>query len=203
MRNFTNPLTFDTLQAFTRPVSDNHYEHPALIDGTACACNGQVAIRCHRGLWAADDFTATHPSFSLYFSVIPFHLFPKDAEFHPMDDHRGHIYRRAAIAPFTRTGTFTPTPGVRLDGIMVPLSMLQLVARLPHCEFTTEPTAAAKPILFFRFSGGIGALASSDHATPAFTITTRRTHYDGTPVTRSTCGNLPLRNWPPVDMTDA
>lgn len=201
--DFTNPLTYAALQAFTRPRPGHRYEHPVMLPGgDAAACNGNVAIRCHRGLWCSEDFPPAHPGFAEAFAKIPLDLFPSAAEFHKLHDFRPLINRRGIIAPFDRTGAFAATPGVRLERLMVPLSMLQLVARLPHCEFTLAETSAVTPALFFRFSGGLGAIAALKHTTAAFTITPDRRYYDGTPVTKSTVGQMPFKNWPPVDTSD-
>ena len=204
MRNFSHPLRYETLLAFCHPRPDHHYAAPALIGRHACATNGFVALRAHSGLWAPDDFPEPPDGFAESCGAIPLHHFPPPATttWYPLDSFRGKIYARAPIDPFTRTYRPANSPAVRVGTVPVLLSMLQLVARLPRCEFSIAVTAAPD-VLFFRCSGALGLIAatSRDHA-PAFTIDPILRHPDGTPRAVSTMGALPLPNWPPPPPLD-
>jgi len=201
MKNFSNPLFRDTLREFTRPTPGHHWQQIAWLDDCACACNGWVAIKAHRGLWTPHDFEPPTPEFVLNFASTPLDLFPAAATFYPLDFFRGAIFRRALISPFTSKGHLSATPAFRVGRVVVHLSMLQLVARLPRCEFTQADTGANA--LFFRCSGALGCIAGLDENTPvAYTIDGVRRAYDGRPIPTSTAGALPLPGWPPPPPID-
>jgi hypothetical protein len=203
MRNFSHPLRYETLLAFCQPNPAHHFAAPALIDRHACACNGFVALQAHSGLWASDDFPEPPAGFVESWQRIPLEHFPAAGAWHPLDAYRGRIYARAPIEPFTRTYRPANSPAVRVGTVNVLLSMLQLVARLPRCEFTLAQTASPTDALFFRCSGALGLIAgSSRDIAPAFTIDPVARHHDGTPRAVSTMGALPLPNWPPAEPVD-
>jgi len=205
-RHFPHPLRFDTLLRFTHPQPEHHFSNPVMIDGDAHACNGWAALKCHRGLWAADDFPEPAAGVVDRFKAIPFQI-PEPASlissaWHELHTFEPMIFRHGIIAPFTRQHRMAATPAVQVDTILVPLSMLQLVARLPRCEFLT-PTAST---LRIRFSGGLGVLAGLPSATAAFHIDPHHRDHEGRKLAPSTLGKLPNApgyNWPPVDSTES
>ena len=92
---------------------------------------------------------------------------------------------------------------VRVGGsVVVALSALQWVARLPRCEVWTGLADADQP-LAVRFTGGVGMIAPDAGNLVAFSIFEPMRHDDGSRMARS--GPRPgfaLPGWPPVDMTD-
>jgi hypothetical protein len=130
----------------------------------------------------------------------------KDASWRSLGDVRAQLFDRAPIAPWNGH-RMAPTPIWLVDEIPVRLSLLQLISRLPRCEVATGLTNSCDP-LFFRFSGGRGAiardpklcLASFQIFAPQRDIFTgdRQERRQGS-VMRLT---QPGVNWPPPDCAD-
>lgn len=217
---FKYPLPSEALNLFCHPVSRHHLSRPMRMDGEVVAANGYVAIRCQRGAWIDSEFPEAWTDFRSRVERLPWarmaHL--KD-DWRALDDVRGTLFRRAPIGLWIDdardAGRLSPSPVVWVaGGILVRLSMLQLIARLPRCEIYTGTMNTDDP-LWFRFSGGRGLIARDTKLTSpaAFTVfepmrdclTGERVERQKTP--KPNFGTPPppepaLEGWPPPTAED-
>jgi len=202
------PLPQSALKEFCHPLESHDFANPARHEGEIIAGNGYLCLRAHRGAWLDSEIEPASPDFLERISKIPWTRFSgiQDAAWRSIGDVRGTLFERGTIAPWL-AGKMAPTPIWLVDEIPVRLSLLQLISRLPRCEVSTGQTDSEDP-LFFRFSGGRGAiardarlkLASYRIFQPSRDIFTgdRQERRQGT-VMRLT---QPGVNWPPPDCAD-
>jgi hypothetical protein len=167
-RPFGHPVPADALAFFVHPyqrhIFHTAFRHP--FDGTVIAASA-VALRCRagRGIDPA-EYPAPHPDALRRIDALPWDRFPHAATqpkaWRCLDDHRGTIYGDPLLPVHVRT-----TSGIQIDRVtknvricgapIVPLSILQLLARLPRVELYTADCSLTGPVLF-RFSGGEGII---------------------------------------------
>jgi hypothetical protein len=167
-RPFMHPLPAEALDFFVHPYPHHllhtPFRHP--YDGTVIA-GSAVAIRCRagRGIDPA-EYPAPDPEALRRIDALPWDRFTHAAtqpqSWRCLDDHRGTIYGDAVLPVHYRNVNGIQidlhTKNVRLCGApIVPLSVLQLLARLPRVELYTAGCTLTGPILF-RFSGGEGII---------------------------------------------
>lgn len=161
---FKYPLPAEVLDLFCHPHSRHQLSRPMRMDGDVVAANGYVAIRCNRGAWIDSEFPEAGADFRARIGKIPWHLMEaRKDDWRALDNVRGTLFRYAAIGLWKEDprerGRLTPSPVVWVGGgILVRLSMLQLIARLPRCEIYIGPCISTDP-LWCRFSGGRGVIA--------------------------------------------
>lgn len=218
--SYPYPLPEHALADFCHPCDWHLLHKPRLWDGCMVAANGYVAIRCQRGAWIDSEFPEASTDFRSRVERLLWgrmsHL--KD-DWRALDDVRGTLFRRAPIGLWIDdardAGKLSPSPVVWVaGGILVRLSLLQLIARLPRCEIHTGPMNADDP-LWFRFSGGRGLIARDSKLTApaAFTVfepmrdclTGERVERQKTP--KPNFGTPPppepaLEGWPPTTAED-
>jgi len=177
-RPFTHPLPADALDYFVHPyphhVFHQAFRHP--FDGSVIAASA-VAIRCRagRGIDPA-EYPAPTDEALRRIDALPWDLFahaaPQPTAWRCLDDHRGTIYadplRPIHYRNVNGIQIDLHTKNVRLCGDpIVPLGVLQLVARLPKPELYTAGCSLTGPILF-RFAGGEGIIPHYGLTTAAF-----------------------------------
>jgi hypothetical protein len=167
-RPFGHPVPSDALAFFVHPdhrhlfhVPFRHPEDGNLYAGSAVA----IRFRPSRSIDPA-EFPAPGHDVLDRFMALPWHRFPVAATqpkaWRCLDDHRGTIYGDPLLPVHVRT-----TSGIQIDRVtknvricgapIVPLSILQLLARLPRIELYTAGCTLTGPVLF-RFSGGEGII---------------------------------------------
>ena len=172
-RPFTYPLPEEALDEFTHPDPAELLHLPYLLgNGAVLAADGHVAVRVQRGFFAAEDFPAAPAEVLERIGTLPWHLIARCRErgdWLPLDDVRGDLYDGPVLPRLTRgeSGRWHPphAPTVRIGGgPVVPLPLLQLIARLPRVELLVRDLTVYDPVLF-RFSGGSGCIGHHRHLT--------------------------------------
>ena len=159
-RPFAHPLQLDALAFFCHPrhaVFLSPVRHP---DGAIYAANGYVAVRLSRGPLIHDDsIPAASGEFLQRVDPLPWARFVHDPATHfappawrGFDDARGTLYRDAPLDLWPRGRMTEDVPVLTAGGPLVPLALLQLVARLPRAEVMM--VGSRTDSLFIRFSGG-------------------------------------------------
>lgn len=158
-RPFPHPLQLDALAYFCHPRNDvfaRPVRHP---DGSVYAASGYAAIRLTRGPLVHDDsIPAASPEFLKRVDALPWGKFEADPSrlvppvWRAFDDSRGTLYRDPPLDLWPGGRMTEDVPVLTAGGPLIPLALLQLLARLPRSEVMmvirrTEP-------LFIRFSGG-------------------------------------------------
>lgn len=166
-RPFGHPIPAAAVAHFLHPhhpLFRHAYRHPE--DGNLYAA-ALIAIRLRPSYTIApDEYPAAPTEVLSRLANLPWDRFPLAAK-HPaawrcLDDHRGTIYGDDLTPLWTpdHRGRSAHRPGklVRICGApIVPLSLLQLIARLPKPEICTAGCTLTGPILF-RFTGGEGII---------------------------------------------
>jgi len=167
-RTFGHPVPADALAYFIHP-DPRHlfhlpFRHPKdgnLYAGSAVA----LRLRPSRCIDPA-EYPAPGEESLRRFMELPWARFPHAATqpqaWRCLDDHRGTIYADPLLPVHVRTTRGIQidraTKNVRICGApIVPLSVLQLLARLPRIELYTAGCTLTGPVLF-RFSGGEGII---------------------------------------------
>lgn len=183
-----HPLAAADLSAFCHPHRPE-FRQPVRHNGHIMAANGIVALRITRGPAVHDDtvlHTSAAPGFAEKIDALPWArlsdpfpaLVPPD--WRPLDPVRGMIYRNEPERLFHGRTMTTSTPVWVADSMLVPLAVLQLVARLPAVAIRLP---ADRDFLLFRFAGGDGLIADrwknvlpADIPAPSFRILAHREH---------------------------
>ena len=212
---FSNPLPEPALDAFCHPSPTSLFSRPARGDRELLAANGYMAIRAHRGAWLENEHPPASEKFLQRFNRLPWGTF----ETLNPDDWRDlavvqpHMRKHGPLAVWRDTAPqLHPSPVWRVGDVLVRLSMLQLLARLPRCEVAW--THRGGP-LWFRCTGARGCIAqdrglldrnlsSFDIFQPSFDRLSRTLRKNPAPKPR---GNLapppppepPLDDWPPAE----
>ena len=166
-RSFHFPIPAEALPYFCHPTLEP-FTAPVSHDGLAYAASGFVALRVRRFQGYPEDLPDCPPFLLKRLLSLPWDDFGRETartQWRLMDDARGTIYRggplplwleRKGKAILSRD-TLVRTAG----GPLVPLALLQLIARLPRVEIRMVPAVnsdiTGQPILF-RFSGGEGII---------------------------------------------
>lgn len=160
-RPFNFPLQPDVLPHFCHPWL-RPFHQPARLPGESVvhAASGYVAIRVRRGHWFAEEYPEADPEFIERIGALPWHRFEPDPKslavpvWRAMDDSRGTIYSGGVLDLWSIHGRANlDVPVMTAGGPVIPLAMLQLLARLPRCE--VRMMGKPGPLLF-RFTGGEG-----------------------------------------------
>ncbi|MDB6078662.1 MAG: hypothetical protein JWO82_2409 [Akkermansiaceae bacterium] len=171
-RPFGFPLPQEALDYFCDPISPD-YGRPFDLDGVTFAVSPHFVLRCHHGHFTA--FPAASEKQAAFVRTMPWNYFTTGTpEFRSLDNSRGGIYRGDPqpiwhqLAAGRRLNFETP---VRVGPRpVIPIALLQLLARLPR----PEVLLALNPTLFLRFNGGEVIVpkvwASHVLPTPAFSI---------------------------------
>jgi hypothetical protein len=163
-RPFNFPIQPDVLPFFCHPWL-KPFTVPVRLPGETVihAASGYVAIRVRRGHWFSEEYPEADPEFAERVGGLPWHRFEPDPKslavpkWRAMDDSRGTIYSGGVLDLWTIHGRASlNTPVLTAGGPVIPLAMLQLLARLPRCE--VRMTGTPGPLLF-RFTGGEGIVA--------------------------------------------
>lgn len=167
-RPFGYPVPPEALGFFVHPdpkhVFHSAFRHP--FDGTVIA-GSAVAIRL-RASRSIDPAEYPEPSDEALrrIDALPWarftHAATEPKAWRCLDDHRGTIYGDPLLPVHVRTtggiAIDRGTKNVRICGApIVPLAVLQLLARLPRIELYTGGCSLTGPVLF-RFSGGEGII---------------------------------------------
>lgn len=159
-RPFGSPLTEEALPYFCHPTLAP-FRHPVRHpeDGLVYAASGFIACRFRTGRWFAEEFPAAPPEWVERVAALPWVGFLPDPRclvepvWRMMDDSRGTIYRDGPLPLWLPDGRLNRNPLVHTaGGPIVPLALLQLIARLPRAE--VRMTAGSQNPLFIRFNGG-------------------------------------------------
>jgi hypothetical protein len=130
--------------------------------GEMIAANGYVALRAYRGSWLEREHPEATPEFLARVNALPWERYKALAadDWRALADVRALLYKRGRMA-MLRTGTarLAPSPVWRVGSVLVRLTLLQLIDRLPRCEVWAGAAAPGDP-LWFRFTGGRGAIAA-------------------------------------------
>lgn len=202
------PLPVHALDDFTHPADWHLFRHARRHADEILAGNGYAALRATRGRWLDGEFPPATCEFLGRFGKLPWGKFPtgRDEEWRMMDYRRGDLFRSAQIGLW-RDGKLTPSPVWSCNEKRVRLSLLQLVANLPRAEVFVGAQDRDDP-LWFRFSGGIAAIAMDARLTissgeiwgPARDQWSgERLRSQGRPKFQGSPSKI---NWPPVDRTD-
>jgi len=145
-----------SLDPFTRPV---HHGYKIL------AANGYIAIRFANYAPREEAYEEAPFRFLKRFWSLPWDQFDREpSEWRTIDDSRGTIYSRRELHPLwipDGKGGFTFTKEKLVctaGGPLVPLALLQLLARLPRAEVRMCHNYFKDP-LFVRFKGGEAIVA--------------------------------------------
>lgn len=185
---------------------------PMRHHGEMIAANGYVALRAHRGAWLEREHPEATPEFMARINALPWDRYQKllDDDWRPLAEARGHLYRRGRMGVL-RDGTarMAPSPVWLVGHVLVRLTLLQLIDRLPRCEVWTGNGGPGQP-LWFRFTGGRGAVAADARLRessfsifqPVFnewTGTFQKSRPASQPSVRLT---MPGNPWPPPEPVD-
>lgn len=142
---FRFPLPAEALPYFCHPTRQGFTEPVRHPDGRVYAASGFVCFRVSRFQGMPSDYPEASPEFIKKVDALPWAKFlpdpnqPRAAEWRKMDDSRATIYSGGALPlwieerkkpPIYNRDTLVVTAG----GPLVPLAMLQLLARLPKAE---------------------------------------------------------------------
>lgn len=217
MHKFSFPITLSTIREFCHPDPSHDLHEPAMIAGTLHAGNSRIAIRSERGLWLPSDFPSTPPAVASRFAKLPWNGLPAASpEWVPLDLHRGDIFARGKIRPWTEKLTISPSPVWQVaQSSLIRLSHLQLLAMLPGAEIYAGPAALHAPI-YVRFSGGGISIVPrdprlKDHSRsflkPQFHPLKKSERIARSSTPSPSWGQPPppeppLDNWPPIDTSE-
>jgi len=200
-RSFGFPLPVRALDFFTHPGGSPRAElfsEPFFYASSVYASNGFLAIRADRfdGLPPAENPAAYEriaarlpagvESFAAYTAdrearnLIPRPRADWDARWRPFDDCGVALWKRGPLAPFDFAAgqwRLRKDPIVRVGAAsLVPLPLLQLLARLPRSQAWIDNTARGG--LVVRFNGGVAVVApvyGDAVPSPAFSILAPKT----------------------------
>lgn len=202
------PLPAYALTEFCHPGEWHLFHHPRRHDREILAGNGYIALRCHRGAWLDSEYQPASAEFLSRWGKLPWSRWDELSKANTwgrLDDQRGRIFQTARIGVWLHERP-NASPVWSVNEVLVRLSMLQAVATLPRVEIYTGRLFDSDP-LWFRFSGGCGALARDKRLTFARTkiFEPRRSVLDGQRmdgprgIVRFT---QPGVNWPPADLSE-
>lgn len=208
--SFSYPISREALEMFCHPVEATGLSRAARWEREILAANGYAAIRVQRGSWLDSEFPAASAEYLGRIGKLPWLAFPGARNgWRSLADVASSLGLRGGIGLWLND-RLAPSPVWLVGGCRVRLSLLQLVARLPRVEVYAEEDRSCP--LWFRFSGGLGAIAADPRLWEAgqgvaFSIfqPTMDVLGGGT-MKRGSGGTLRLAqpgvNWPPVDESD-
>lgn len=163
-RPLLHPLAAESLETFCHPrckVFSRVVRHPS---GAVMAANGCVALRVSRGPVTFDDgLSPACDDFLKRVDELPWARFNHDAmrikppTWRGLDDVRGDLYS-LGLEELWKDGRMTLAKPVWIGGaVLVPLAVLQLIARLPRVELRLD---GSMDFMLIRFAGGEGIVAN-------------------------------------------
>lgn len=156
--SFPYPVPRDAVEMFCHPADASGLSRAMRYDREILAANGYVAIRVERGGWLDREFPAASAEFLGRIGKLPWAAFPRECKkWQSLDMLAGKMGLRGGIGLWLN-GRLAPTPIWLVGAVKVRLSILQLVARLPRAEVNWTDSRTSP--LWFRFSGGMGAIAA-------------------------------------------
>jgi hypothetical protein len=213
--NYPYPLQIGALDGFVHPREEHVFAQAVRHGQEIVAANGYLAIRVRRGLWLPSDFPEAGADYLARLARIPWERFSAlQGPWRELSEIRGDLYRHGARAVWRDddSGRLSPGPIWRVATVPVRLTLLQLVSRLPRCEVHAGTCDRDDP-LFFRFSGGMGAIARDRKlAETSYEVFAPQFGYDGVRIERPRVpapnfGKPPppepaLEGWPPAEVVD-
>lgn len=204
---FPFPLRMHVLDEFRHPADWHGLHHARRHNGEVLAGNGYVAIRVARGMWLDSDHEAASAEFLGRWGKLPWKRFETlQDDWRGMDTVTLKLFAKGMIQ-FWLQGKPAPTPIWRVnETLLVRLSLLQLISRLPRCDCYTGPQSVGEH-LYFRFSGGIGIIPADRRMTMASgeIFPANRDMWSGERYKRrpQPIGvESHLKNWPPADTSE-
>lgn len=206
-RRFPYPMPLHALDEFRHPADWHGLHHARRHEDEVLAGNGYVAIRVRKGMWLESDHESASAEFLGRWGKLPWSRFDKlQDEWRGFDSVTLKLFAKGQIGFWLRD-TPAPTPIWRVnETLLVRLSLLQLVSRLPRCECFTGPQSVGEN-LYFRFSGGIGIIPPDRRLTlasgeifPAARDMWSGERYQRRPQFQGVESHL--KDWPPVDTSD-
>lgn len=209
MKAFAYPLPLKALSEFTHPAEWHGLHHARRHGAEVLAGNGYVALRVRKGMWLAADHEAAGAEFLGRIGKLPWTRFDSlNDDWRAMDSAGGRLFAPGQIDFWLRDKP-APTPVWRVnDTLLVRVSLLQLIARLPRCECYTGRQSHGEH-LFFRFSGGVGIIAADARLTMASgeLFGAARDLWSGERLERRKgprpSFSLPGKPWPPEDLSES
>lgn len=153
------PLPIDGLMEFCHADPDNELAKPVIHNGMVYAGNGYIAIRAHRGAWLDSDFAEASPAQVARFHRLHWPVFEHittEKDWRMADEQRGTLFQNGRISFWLPSGALNASPVWMMHQTPARLSLLQMAAILPRCEFYTGNHYSQA--VAFRFSGGIGMI---------------------------------------------
>ena len=210
--NFPYPVPPEVLEAFRHVKAGHDFEFPRRVGLEVVAANGYAAIRCQRGRWLDAEYEEAGGPFLYRLGGIPWDRFGRleDWRWKSLDGIRAAMFAHG-VHGFWIEGKerVNPCPVWRVGDVVVRLSLLQLVGRLPRAEVAW--TGDSDSPLWFRFSGGRGAIAPDKRLRtwgfavlqPGINPLTRERDRDGPKrVFQGLAPSGTMKNWPPVEPVD-
>lgn len=211
--NFPYPLPEHALAHFCHPQPGHDFAKAVRVDGEIWAGNGYVMLRAEKGRWIDAEIPKAGDGFLTRAAKLPWGRWDtlQAPEWRDLSDIRALIFARGnqlvwtgpPLAPY-----MAPTPIWRVGDVLCRLSLLQLIAKLPRCAVYAGEQDRHDP-LWFRFSGGRGAVAYDNRLTMAsFSILQpSRDCLTGSRNARQARPFLgmaqPNSTWPPPDLSES
>ncbi|MCW1926538.1 hypothetical protein OKA05_28560 [Luteolibacter arcticus] len=162
---FPYPLAAGALESFCHPrcrVFSRVVRHPE--SGAVMAANGCVALRVTRGPVTYDDaLPQACPHFIARVGALPWDRFGSDARriapapWRALEPVRGDLHALGLDDLWPNDRMTLARPVWIAESVLVPLAVLQLIARLPRVELRLD---GATDFMLLRFSGGEGIVAN-------------------------------------------
>jgi hypothetical protein len=156
---FRPPIPEASLFYFCSPAAGSEFGAPVHHGELVYAANGYVALRVRRFYGFPADYAPASENYLARWNKLNWQfLEPVDPKFawRPMDPARGTLYRRGEVLPLWLERRGQP-PAFNLEtlvrtaeGPLIPLALLQLLARLPRAEVCMHTGKT----LYVRFNGG-------------------------------------------------
>jgi hypothetical protein len=163
-RPLLHPLAAESLENFCHPRCEVFSRVVRHSSGAVMAANGCVALRVSRGpVTFHDGLSRACPHFIARVDALPWARFDGDAmrmrppRWRGLDEVRGDLYS-LGLEELWKDGRMTLAKPVWIGGAMlVPVAVLQLIARLPRVELRLD---GAMDFMLIRFAGGEGIVAN-------------------------------------------
>lgn len=162
-RPFGYPISGATLHCFCYPCPRHVYHRPVLLPSNAAAAsNGWLAIKADKFLLPSPQ--PASPAFLERWDDGP--PWQRDAfldshDWRALDDIAGTLFRfgpRPVWEQTVRRFHLRRHPCIRIGAATIlPLALVQLIARLPRAEIRADTPTIANPVAF-RFNGGRGVV---------------------------------------------
>jgi hypothetical protein len=158
MKNaFPFPLPEEALRMACHLHDWHELHEPRHRDGLVYAGNGFLAIRVRKGHWIDDELEPMQAVQAARFDSLPWGrldaLIQSGREW--VELLKGFRPSANSTLWHHRSGRFNRKPAARVRRAVIPLSILEFLARFPRVEVNLDSTSEREP-LYFRFAGGEG-----------------------------------------------